>query len=288
MSRYGWILAALVILLAGSALKGLAVQDGRADLAAESQRGRLTWPRFGGGVVTVWFPEPQSGHLIPVERRVSDASPRTALAELFAGPAPGRPLAPVVPAGVRLNGVQVSGGVAEVEVEGGPLSPTAQLAVARTLGVERLRINGGEEFRAEPPGTPLYFMHRGMPLPVLLPTQSLTPRQSLERLLGMAPPEGVAWLPSGISLDLFEVSKGTAHVRLRFTPTLQTLVESGAWNFSPYFMGVVYTLTEFPEIDRVRFEFAGLSPLALKQCRTPLAVPLQRPAPEQGRAREVL
>lgn len=286
MSRYGWFLIVLVMLAAGSVLKGLAVPDGRADLAPEAQSGRFAWPRLGGEVVTVYFPEPQSGHLFPVARRVAAASPRAALEELFAGPAPGRQLAPAVPPGVRLTDVRVTGSAAEVAVEGGPLPSPALTAIARTLGVERLRVNGKDEVRVEQAGTRLYFMQRGMPLPVLLPGQQLSPRESLERLLTMAPPAGVPWLPSGISLDALEVSKGTARVRLRFAPALQSLVESGAWNFAPYYMGVVYTLTEFPEIERVRFEFAGLSPLALKQCRTPLSVALQRPAPENGRAGE--
>lgn len=286
MLRCRWVVLTVLLLLAGALLRSIAAPAGRAGLAPEAQTGRFSWPWGARAAVTVYFPAGESDHLIPVARKVASPSPEAALAELLAGPAPGQPLRPAVPAGVRLVGVRVDEGRALVDLEGGPVTDLGLRAMAMTLGVEQLQTRTGQAVRVDPSGTQLFYMHRGLILPVRV-SESLAPREALEQLLTRPAPEGVAWLPPGIGVDQFTVKGSTAYVRLRFSPELQTLVESGLWNFAPYYLGVVYTLTEFPEIDRVRFEFAGLSPLALKQCRTPLSVALQRLEPEAGRAQEV-
>ncbi len=283
LRAYRWPVAALIVLVAGALLKSIAVPAGRADVTPEARVGRFAWPWGARAVVTVYFPQEETGYLIPVDRAVEAATPEAALAELAAGPAEGRGLEPAIPPGVKLRGVTVEGERAVVMAEGGPLPEHTLRAIAYSLGVSRVR-TGDQEVAVETAGTRLYYVSRGQPFPVVLPDRTLTPRQAIEALLTEPPPEGLPWVPPGVSVDALEVRRGVAYLRLRFTPELQKLVESGVWNFSSYYMGVVYTLTEFEGIEKVRFEFAGLSPLALKQCRTPLAVPLTRPGPEPGRA----
>ncbi|MFZ5827489.1 MAG: GerMN domain-containing protein [Bacillota bacterium] len=281
--RYRWWIGVLVILLAGAMLKALAVPAGRADLGPEAQTGRLGFPT-GGEVVTLFFPEAESGALITVQRAVRKASPEVALAELLAGPDPKQPLRPVVPDGVKVTGSRIEDGRVILQVEGGDLPDASKRAIALSLGVHHVEV--GDKALHVVDGPRLYYMHRGMPRPLILAGAKVQPKHAVEALLSRKAPDGVAWIPPGVTLDAFAVKKSTAYVRLRFSPELQTLVESGAWNFAPYYMGLVYTLTDYPEIEQVRFEFTGLSQVALKQCRTPLSVPLRRPVPEPARSQE--
>lgn len=284
-----WVLITVALLFLGATLKGLAVDGSRADLTPEARLGQLSWPPWQSAVVTVYFPEAETGRLTPVARQVSAATPEAALAELAAGPVPGRRLVPALPDGVSLALVHLDaadGGRAEIAAAGGPLPRRSLEAIAQTLGVRQVEVRGGPVYRREVTVNRLYFVDRGLPVPVDLPGPQLSPRAAAEALLLTPGPDGVLGMPPGISLDAFEVKGATAFVRLRFSPELTALVESGLWNFTPYYMGLVYTLTEFPEIRQVRFEVADLSPLARKQCRTPLAVPLRRPTPEAARTRE--
>lgn len=294
-----WPLAAAALLLAGALLRGLAVPAGAADLAPAARFGRLHWPR-SAAAVRVWFPDATGRFLIPVWRAVASASPAAALAELAAGPAPGQGLLPTLPAGSRAR-VQVGeAGHATVDLTGGqPPLPLQREALIRTVagapgvGQVSIRHDGvtlAEQVAVQPPASDqvtVYYLYRGLPLPVARGVQpGEEPMASAARaVLGEPPPAGVNWLPGGVEMESLRVKGSTAHVRLRFSPELGARVEAGEWNFAPYYMALVYTLTEFPGIERVQLEFQGLTAAALRQCRTPLAVPLVRPEPEPARGR---
>lgn len=300
MQAWRWPLLALVLLLAGGLLRGVAVPAGRADVAPAGRFGQIRWPWAPAATVTVWFPDDTGRHLVPVARRVAAATVRAALAELAAGPVPGRGLAPALPAGTALTAAAAApDGHAGADLAGGAaLTELQREALVRTLGAlpgataVRVTHNGQVLFSGPPPvpapgDLTVYYLHRGLPLPVTRPAPAGTDPYvaAVNAVLHGAPPPDVDWLPAGVELESLAVKGGTAHVRLRFSPALAARVEAGAWNFAPYYMALVYTLTEFPEIKKAQFDFTGLTAVALKQCRTPLAVPLLRPEPEPGRWR---
>lgn len=297
--HWRWSLLAVVLLLTGALLRGVAVPAGRADVSPAGQFGTLRWPWAPAAAVRVWFPDESGRYLIPVDRRVPLATPAAALAELAAGPAPGRGLAPALPPGTAAS-VQVQGAHATIALTGDPPGPLQQEALLRTAagwpGMARVTVTAnGRPLLADRPLVPaagpnnllVYYLYRGNPLPVARPAPAGADRYAaaVAEVLQGPPPAGVDWLPAGVSLESLAVAGGTARVRLHFSPDLVARVEAGAWNFAPYYMAVVYTLTEFPDIKKVQFEFAGLTAAALRQCRTPLAVPLLRPEPEPGRGR---
>lgn len=267
--------AVLAALLAGAGLRALATSPPRA-------------------VVVVYFQDPEGRYLVPVARSVQAATPAAALAELLAGPAPGSPLAPTLAPGTRVD-LAGDGG----EWTANPVPDPGRLgreAIARSLlsvpGVGAVAVAGRRWTAADlapAPGEVLvYYPYRGVPVPVRRTIPARTGLQAMQAALAafltQLPPPGLDGPPPGISLVDLSVEGDVARVRLGFSPELARAMAAGAWNFSPYAMSVIYTLTEFPGIRRVQFDFPGLTAAALRQCRTPLSVPLPRPDPERGRA----
>ncbi len=305
MKNWRWLALVAVLVVAGALLRGVAIPTGRTDVAPAGQFGKIRWPWAPTAAVTVWFPDDSGHYLLPVARAVPEATAAAAVAEWAAGPVPGRGLVPALPTGMTVTGVQVDGDRAEVALAsaGAALNELQTEALTLTLGsvpgVQQLTVtqDGRELLRDRPVGAAaapaggdqvrVYYLYRGQPLPVSRPLQPGASPQTaaVEQVLHGTPPEGVDWLPAGVDLDALELKGNTAHVRLRFSPALAARVEAGEWNFAPYYMAVVYTLTDFPEITKVQFAFTGLTAAALKQCRTPLAVPLLRPEPERARGR---
>lgn len=318
-----WLTLGLAMVFLGGVLKGVAVPSGSAATDPAAHFGALRWSFGRRAAVQVYFPDRSGQWLIPVARSVREATPAAALAELAAGPAPGGGLAPALPPDWRVAAVSLQGDTAHVAlatggtgapapgtaVEGAPAGVSdVAAALAATLRAAAPQVNhvaltvdgrtdgrfpaanplnGGRAPDAGEEAVTLYYLLGGRPLPVPagLPAGPDLPRRTLEHLLAAPAPGGVPWIPPGVSLEGFAVRRGVAHVRLRLSPDLASLVEAGVWNFAPYYMGVVYTLTQFPDIRKVQFEFAGLTALALRQCRTPLSVPLVRPGPETGRSK---
>ncbi|HEY3365179.1 MAG TPA: GerMN domain-containing protein [Symbiobacteriaceae bacterium] len=255
---------------------------------------RLLVNRPPGAVLTIYYPDREGRRLVGVARAVKAATAETAVAELLAGPAPGGPLAAALPASSR---VVLSGPATDLVVAVTPsAAPPGEEALARTLlgltGMQSVTVSGRRWTAADvAPGTGqtlVYYPYRGVPVPVIrsLPaTQGVQGMQAaVADFLTDAPPQGLYGPPPGISLVDLTVKGDAAHVRFALAPDLARTLAAGGWNFSPYYMSVIYTLTEFPGIHRVQFEFTGLSAAALQQCRTPLSIPLSRPEPEKGRS----
>ncbi|HEY3365552.1 MAG TPA: GerMN domain-containing protein [Symbiobacteriaceae bacterium] len=250
--------------------------------------------RVQSGAVTLYFPDLAESRLVGVARAIRPATPTAAVAELVAGPSPGTPLKPALSAAAR---VTVSGerGELTVTVEPPP-SPLAQEALARTLlGLPSVRAvtMAGRRWTVEAVSPAagealVYYPYRGLPVGVpmrLAQTAGVDGmRAAISAFLTKSPPLGLSAPPNGVTLADLTVRDDVALVRFTFSPDLARTVAAGGWNFSPYYMSVIYTLTEFPGIRRVQFEFTGLSAAALQQCRTPLAVPLPRPSPERRRS----
>lgn len=255
---------------------------------------RLLVHRPPAAVLTVYYPDLEGRRLVGVARAVKSATAETAVAELLAGPAPDSPLAPALPGGTR---VTLSPSGAETAATADPMpGALGHEAIARTLlslpGVEAV-ITGGRRWtpadvQPGPGQVQVYYPYRGVPVPVIRNVPATRGvdgmRGAVTGLLTDAPPQGLYGPPPGVSLADLAVKGEVAHVRLALSPDLARTLAAGGWDFSPYYMSVIYTLTEFPGIHRVHFEFTGLSAAALQQCRTPLSVPLSRPAPEKGRS----
>lgn len=278
MNRSVWLTAtvALLVLLAGAGLRMLATAPPRT-------------------LVTVYFTETEQRFLVPVTRAVGEATPAVALAELLAGPLNGTSLAPAVATATRIDLAQADGRVVvTASPEPGPMG---QEAIARTLlslpGVHSVSVSGRlwtETAALAPEGLrPVYYPYGAIPVPVWRPLAAEgsgveAMRAALLAFLHDPPPPGLHAPPPGVQLADLVVKGDVAHVQLEFSPEIARAITAGAWNFAPYYLSVIYTLTEFPGIRRVQFDFPGLTAVALAQCRTPLSIPLPRPEPERGRS----
>ncbi|MBI4456296.1 MAG: GerMN domain-containing protein [Acidobacteria bacterium] len=256
--------------------------------------------------VTLYFTDAEGRYLVPVSRFIKASSniERVALEELIRGPERGSVLAPSVPREQTLRSVAVRSGIAYVELGGYQVGDMAKKAMIHTLtdlpgirqvmlswddketegALSRPRCINAEKHQASTGSDNtrpviLYFLSQGNLVPVTRKvgvTEDLPLAALQEFLNGPLPDGGLTGPPSGIQLLNLHVANGVAHVRLRFDEQLQSLMERGVWNFYPYHSAVIYTLTEFPQIRRVQFDFVGLTPEAVAGCQTP-SIPLARP-----------
>ncbi len=292
----------LLVIVAGALLRGWLVPADRGDLAPEAYGWRLRLPWAPKAQVRVAYPAADGSLWVEVRRNVSEATPLAALRELAAGPAPDSGLAPALPEGMRIESVEVDGSAAVVTVAGwdpqpGDRAESAVLsAMSRTLagqfpvGQLTLKTPSGRTIGPAPitdpfAGGKVSYLWQGLPVPVAaaLPAGAERPAAAVKTLLTTPAPPGADSLPPGVSLLGVAVSGDTAKVSLGLSPgNVQELI-AGRWQFAPYAMAVVHTLTEIPGIRRVQFDFPDLPAEARRQCRTPLGVPLVRPDAEASR-----
>lgn len=299
---FGVVVVVLVV-LTGALLRGWLVPAHRGDLAPEAYGFRLRLPWRAKGEVTVFFPTPEGGLQVAVRRAVSEPTPLAALRELAAGPAPESGLAPALPAGLSVDSVTLDGTAVSVSVSGwdpahdDPSVEPALGAMTRTLGglpggLTTLALTTPSGHRLgptaiEPPAGGVIYLWRGLPVPTpaALPTGTDRPAAAVTAVLTQPAPAGADPMPPGVRLLGIQVKGDTAKVSLDLSPgNVQELI-AGRWQFAPYAMALVHTLTELESIRRVQFDFPNLPPEARRQCRTPLGVPLVRPDAERPRGR---
>lgn len=278
-------LAVMAVLGGGALLRGWLVPASRGDLAPEAYGWRLRWPWAPKAEVTVFFPTPDGAALAAVRRTVPEATPLAALRELAAGPSPGSGLGSALPPGLVIESVSVVDGVATVRVSEAVLDEAALAVMARTLSGYATSMTDGR--RSVPvPGvvSQVTYLWRGLPVPVAADVAG-DPGRAVARLLEGPAPAGIDPLPAGVGLGGVEVKGDLARVSLKLSPGVTAELAAGRWQFAPYAMSIVYTLTDLPGIRRVQFEFPDLPAEARRNCRTPLGVPLVRPDAEPGLAK---
>jgi len=272
------VLAVGALILLGTLLRGWLVPAHRGDLSPEAYGWRLRLPWAAKAVVTVYFPVPDGDAWAAMRRVVPEATPQAALRELAAGPAPESGLGLVLPATARFGRVDVANGVAVVQVDGWEPSAVEAVqpleAMARALqawaGSVKVVTTTGRVLGASAPTGPraaVTYLWRGLPvpLPVDLPDGSALPAAAVDRLLKGPAPAGVDAMPGGVSLLEVQIKGDLAKVALGLTPALTQELTAGRWQFAPYAMAIVYTLTDQPAIRRVQFDFPNLPPAARRR-----------------------
>ncbi|MBI2917365.1 MAG: GerMN domain-containing protein [Chloroflexi bacterium] len=273
-----WLL--LVGLLVATGL-GLRLAAGQSSLSVS---GWLPW--LHTPTVTLYFPGKDGRLLVPVARRVAagEVTPQGAVEHLLRGPTDRARLAPALPPSARLARFELRDGNAVVEVTG-ELSPTVQTALRRTLlefpQVKSVRVvsPGAAPEGALPGLQPVYYTYGSYLVPEWKTASG--PGGALQLYLA-GPGEGLGLqgLPSDVRLVEYrlDAARGLAYVNFTYTSSLRELAIAEPAKMRRILIGIVATLTEFPEVKAVKLDFQGHTALGLGQCSDLLRAPQARPA----------
>jgi hypothetical protein len=114
---------------------------------------------------------------------------------------------------------------------------------------------------------------------VAVPTTARSPREALAAYLEAPPSPELRGLP-GLRLAGHEYDAGDGVLSLSFayTPEIREMALDNPSRMRTVLLGLIATLTEFPEVKFVRLDFGGQSRLGLGECSDLLGAPQARPA----------
>jgi len=219
----------------------------------------------------------------------NDDLPRAALAALLTGPSADSGLRNPIPPGVRIRSFQVLDGIARVDLSAAFLADEndtqeAQTAIIETLtalpGVTAVALSVEGKPLAESAGrTPLLYYASANGL-VAVPVLATTPRDALTEFFTEPPDPEWTGLPRDVRLLSYEYdpADGLLSLNFSYTPSVRTQALEQPERMRLLLLGLIASLTEFPEVRAVRLDFEGRTRLGMGQCSDLLRTPQPRPA----------
>lgn len=228
--------------------------------------------------------------LFPVSRRMAlDAElPRRAAEALLAGPPAGSRLKSPFPPGVALRSVTVADDVAHVDLSGpaqtvrdATMGLTALVAtMTRLPAVTSVAITvEGAPVSGSAARAPLLYFPSAAGL-VASPAPAAGPRAALEAFLAGPSSPDLTAMPSDARLlgyD-FDTNDGLLSLRFAYTSAVRRLALERPDRMRFLLLGLIATLTDYPEVRAVHLDFGGQSRLGLGECSDLLRTPQPRPA----------
>ena len=252
------------------------------ETVRSGQAGWLPWKTHA--TVTLYFKD--GNFLFPVSRRLpNDQSlPLAVLQALQQSPREGTRLQTVIPSGVHIRSVTLENNVAHVGLSAWPNQPYAEIAIVDTItglpGVTSVDFNiAGEAYGTRTKRIPLLYFASAKGL-VSIPAEVATPREVLDMYLSGPPAPDLTGLPPDVRLLAYDYSGARNALSLKFsyTPSLRALATERPDRMRTALLGLIATLTQFPEVRTVQLDFGGQSRLGLGQCSDLLRTPQTRPA----------
>lgn len=249
--------------------------------------GAVGWPWASAATVTLYF---SAGDvLFPLSRRVPRDTdlPRAAAEALIAGPPAGSSLKSPLPDGTVLRSVRVENGTVYVDLSGPtdawrtePLAATALVATMRRLPAIRavaLTVEG-TPITAPVPRAPLLYYSSSAGL-VAVPIADGSPRAALEAFLSGPPSPDLTGMPADVRLLAYDFDEREGRLSLEFsyTPAVRTLALERPDRMRFLLLGLIASLTDFPEVQAVQLDFGGQTRLGLGECSDLLRTPQPRP-----------
>jgi spore germination protein GerM len=266
----------LVLSLIGVGLWLRSLQSGRGVAGDGSW---LPWSK--ATMVTLYFSDGR--FLFPVSHRMpTDNLPQATLHALLNGPGI-NDLENPIPHEVQLRSLVLENGVAYVDLSAPP-GDRGATAIIETLtalhGVTSVDLRViDQKIDAPKRRVPLLYFVSGKGL-VAVPVNAAQPREALDvYLTGPSSPD-ITGLPPDVRLLAFDYNSADRVLSLKFsyTSTLRTLAMERPDRMRTVLLGLIATLTEFPEVRAVRLDFGGQTRLGLGQCSDLLRTPQPRPA----------
>lgn len=239
-------------------------------------------------MVTLYFPHGR--FFLPVSRRMpaNGDLPRATLQALLAGPSPGSGLKNPIPPGVEMRWFKIVGGAAQVDLSAAVLDPhgetkAVEAAIVQTLtalrGVTSVAVSvEGKLLAPSPKPAPLLYYASADGI-VAVPVPVTNPRAALTAYLSGPPDPEWTGLPRDVRLLRYEYDPAAGLLSLRFTytPSVRVLALEKAERMRLLLLGLIASLTEFPQVRAVQLDFGGRARLGLGECSDLLRSPQPRP-----------
>ena len=246
------------------------------------------WPWARATTVTLYFSDGQS--LFPVSRRMAANSelPGEVLRALLAGPDARSSLESWIPPGVEIRSFSVFGGTARIDLSDTFLEESSRpdLAEAQVIesmtalrGVNSVALSlDGKPVVTSANRTPLLYYASASGL-VAIPGSISAPHAALDAYLSGPDDAELTGFPADVRLLNYNYDQASQGLSLNFTytPSLRTLALDKPERMRLVLLGLIATLTEFPEVRTVQLDFQGQSRLGLGQCSDLLQTPQHRP-----------
>jgi spore germination protein GerM len=212
---------------------------------------------------------------------------RAALQALIAGPRPGTNLVNPIPRSVEIRSIKVTDKVAYVDLSAAFRNArdkqAAQAAILETLtelpGITSVVLS----IEGQPMGEPqrrsrlLYYASaNGL---VAIPSDAGDARSALSAYLsGPSSPE-LTGLPVDVRILNYDYkpAEGLLSLNFKYTSSLHEFALEKPERIRLALLGLITTLTEFPEVRAVELDFEGHTRLGLGQCSDLLRTPQLRP-----------
>lgn len=226
--------------------------------AAEAPGGLARWLPWGAApTVTLYYPDASGHYLVPITTAVEGnlADPATLLGALAAEP----------PAGLGLLDARTDAPLAR-EARAQALAAWPEVAA-----VEEMDRGTGAPSRL------LHFV--AGELIVAVPSAAATPREALEAYLAGPGDADLVGLPGDVRLIGYEhdARNGLLRVNLSYSPAVRTLATEHPETMRRVLLGLIATLTSYPEVQAVMLDFEGRARLGVGQCAELLRTPQRRP-----------
>jgi spore germination protein GerM len=248
---------------------------------ADSPFGWQPWARTR--IVTLYFSDGR--FLFPLSRRLPAGAdlPRATLDALMSGPPASSSLRNSFSPRVQLRAFKVEGGIAHVDLSAVP-DHEAETAIVETLtavsGITSVEISAEGKVLGQPAKRMPALYFASMNGLLAIPVTAATPFDALALYLSGPPAPDLAGLPPDVRLLAHDFNSGTGVVSLKFsyTPSLRELAIERPDRMRTVLLGLIATMTEFPEVRAVALDFGGQTRLGLGQCSDLLRTPQPRPA----------
>jgi spore germination protein GerM len=243
------------------------------------------WAR--SSMVTLYFSDGE--FLFPVSRRIpaNDDLPRAALQALLDGPGAARRLQRSVPSGVAIRSLQLGDGMARIDLSAAfshePDDTLAETAVVDTMtalpGVSTVTLSvEGKPLAESAQRVPLLYYPSANGL-VAVPASVTEPRAALTAYLAKPAHPELTGFPGDARLLNYGYDPVDRFLSLNFTysPSVRELALEKPERMRTLLLGLITSLTEFPEVRAVQLDFEGRTRLGLGECSDLLRTPQTRP-----------
>jgi len=244
------------------------------------------WTR--SSMVTLYFADGE--FLFPVSRRMpaNDNLHRAALQALIDGPRANTGLKRSIPSGVQIHSIKLVDAIAQIDLSAAFLQEDADVSMAKTAVVATMTaLPGVTSVMLSVEGNPLAESAQRVPLLyyasanglVAVPASAKDPRSALTAYLSSPADPELTGFPPDARLLNYSYDPADRFLSLDFTysPSVRTLALDKPERMRTLLLGLITTLTEFPEVQAVRLDFQGQTRLGLGQCSDLLRTPQPRP-----------
>ena len=280
--RYGLLRYALLAALVAAGIWLRRIEPIAASASLTTWR---PWAR--STAVTLYFLRGQT--LFPVSRRLPASAdlPRVTLQSLIDGPSNVSGLANPIPPGVRIQSLRITGGVAHIdlspEIHGESGMKVAEISIVETMtglpGIDSVALSVDGQAAGEPAKRQPLLYYASSDGLVAIPVAAATPRAAVDAYLAGPADQQFTGLPRDVRLLHYEYdpAKRLASLNVSYTPSIRTLAIEKPERMRFALLGLIATLTEFPQVRAVQLDFEGRARLGLGQCSDLLRTPQPRP-----------